>query len=227
MRHTPVLLVLLAVVAGCGSRDAGAGTWAPVETPIQTPWTAEVSPENVHPEYPRPQMVRERWASLNGLWNYAVVGAEDPQPRYWDGRILVPFCIESSLSGVGRRVFPKNALWYSTTFRVPRSWKKDRVLLNFEAVDWSAEVYVNGHLAGRHTGGYTSFSFDITPYLKRGKQELVVKVLDGTDNGEQPRGKQVSKPSGIWYTPVTGIWQSVWIEPVRAAAMTSRLYSSR
>ena len=223
MRHTPVLLVLLAVVAGCGSRDAGTGTWTPVKSPIQTPWTAEVSPENVHPEYPRPQMVRERWASLNGLWNYAVVEAEDPQPRYWDGRILVPFCIESSLSGVGRRVFEKNALWYSTTFRVPRSWKKDRVLLNFEAVDWSAEVYVNGHLAGRHTGGYTSFSFDITPYLKRGQQELVVKVLDGTDNGEQPRGKQVSKPSGIWYTPVTGIWQSVWIEPVRSAAITSYL----
>ena len=86
MRHTPVLLVLLAVVAGCGSRDAGTGTWTPVKSPIQTPWTAEVSPENVHPEYPRPQMVRERWASLNGLWNYAVVEAEDPQPRYWDGR---------------------------------------------------------------------------------------------------------------------------------------------
>ena len=223
MRHAPALIVLLAVLAGCGSRDAGNGTWTPVDIPIQTPWTAEVSPTNSHPEYPRPQMVRERWASLNGLWNYAVVGAEDPQPKKWDGQILVPFCIESSLSGVGRRVTPEDALWYSTTFRVPKSWKKDRVLLNFEAVDWSTEVYVNGHLAGRHTGGYTAFSFDVTPYLKRGKQELVVKVLDGTDNGEQPRGKQVSKPSGIWYTPVTGIWQSVWIEPVRSAAITSYL----
>ena len=223
MRHTPVFLALLAVLAGCGSRDAGNGAWAPVDTPIQTPWTAEVSPENAHPEYPRPQMVRERWASLNGLWDYAVVGAEDPQPKKWDGQILVPFCIESSLSGVGRRVFPEEALWYSTTFRVPKSWKKDRVLLNFEAVDWSADVYVNGHLAGRHTGGYTAFSFDVTPYLKKGRQELVVKVLDGTDNGEQPRGKQVSNPSGIWYTPVTGIWQSVWIEPVRRAAIASYL----
>ena len=223
MRHTPALLALLAVLAGCGSRDAGNGAWAPVAAPIQTPWTAEVSPANAHPEYPRPQMVRERWATLNGLWNYAVVGSEDSQPRKWDGQILVPFCIESSLSGVGRRVSPEEALWYSTTFRVPKAWKKDRVLLNFEAVDWSADVYVNGHHVGHHTGGYTSFSFDVTPYLKRGRQELVVKVLDGTDNGEQPRGKQVTNPSGIWYTPVTGIWQSVWIEPVRTAAIASYL----
>ena len=223
MKHIPALLVLLSVLAGCGSRDNGTDGWTPVEIPIRTPWADEVTPENAHPEYPRPQMVRERWASLNGLWNYAVVGADDPQPEKWDGRILVPFCIESSLSGVGRRVSPEEALWYSTTFKVPKSWKKDRILLNFEAVDWSADVYVNGRLAGSHTGGYTAFSIDVTPYLKSGEQQLVVKVLDATDNGEQPRGKQVSNPSGIWYTPVTGIWQSVWMEPVHTEAVTSYL----
>ena len=223
MRHPFAAVLLLALIAGCGQKPAETFTWAPAEVPISTPWAAEVSPANAHPEYPRPQMVRERWASLNGLWDYAVVPADAGEPSQWDGRILVPFCIESSLSGVGRRVSPQEALWYSTTFKVPSSWRKERVMLNFEAVDWAAEVYVNGQLAGHHTGGYTAFSFDITPYLKRGEQHLVVKVLDGTDNGEQPRGKQVSEPSGIWYTPVTGIWQSVWIEPVKKAAITSYL----
>ena len=217
------MLVLAAAVAGCGKK-AVEETWAPVEIPIQTAWSAEVSPENAHPEYPRPQLVREKWASLNGLWDYAVVAADAPQPKEWDGQILVPFCIESSLSGVGRRVTAEEALWYSTTFKVPSDWKKQRVMLNFDAVDWAADVYVNDQLAGHHTGGYTAFSFDVTPYLKsRGKQRLVVKVLDATNCGEQPSGKQVTNPSGIWYTPVTGIWQSVWIEPVRTAAVTSYL----
>ena len=223
MRHPFVAVLLAAAVIGCGKK-ADTGTWAPAEIPIQTPWSAEVSPANAHPEYPRPQMVRAQWASLNGLWDYAVVPAEDPEPKAWDGQILVPFCIESSLSGVGQRVTAEQALWYSTTFKVPRSWKKQRVLLNFEAVDWSAEVFVNDQLVGHHTGGYTAFSFDVTPYLKkRGAQKLVLKVLDATNCGEQPCGKQVTKPSGIWYTPVTGIWQSVWIEPVRSAAVTSYL----
>ena len=223
MRHPFAALLLAAAVVGCGKK-AAPEAWAPAPIPIQTPWADEVSPENVHPEYPRPQMVREKWASLNGLWDYAVVPAEDPKPKQWDGQILVPFCIESSLSGVGMRVTADQALWYSTTFKVPSAWRKHRVMLNFEAVDWSAEVYVNDRLVGHHTGGYTAFSFDVTPYLKgRGKQKLAVKVLDATDNGEQPRGKQVSNPNGIWYTPVTGIWQSVWMEPVRNAAVTSYL----
>ena len=224
MRRSFVSCVLLAVVvAGCGKKSADAD-WVPAEIPIQTSWTAEVSPANAHPEYPRPQMVREDWASLNGLWDYAVVHVDDPQPKQWDGRILVPFCIESSLSGVGRRVSQDEALWYSTKFRVPSAWKKQRVILNFEAVDWATEVYVNDQLVGHHTGGYTSFSFDVTPYLKkRGEQKLVLRVVDGTNNGEQPCGKQVTNPNGIWYTPVTGIWQSVWIEPVRSAAVTSYL----
>ena len=142
MRHPVVAIFLVAAVVGCGKK-AAPEAWAPAEIPIQTPWTAEVSPANAHPEYPRPQMVRENWASLNGLWDYAVVPADDPQPKEWDGQILVPFCIESSLSGVGQRVTAEQALWYSTTFKVPRAWKRQRVMLNFEAVDWSADVFVN------------------------------------------------------------------------------------
>ena len=190
MRHPFAALLLAAAVVGCGKK-AAPEAWTPAPIPIQTPWADEVSPENAHPEYPRPQMVREKWASLNGLWDYAVVPAEDPKPKQWDGQILVPFCIESSLSGVGMRVTADQALWYSTTFKVPSAWRKQRVILNFEAVDWSAEVYVNDQLVGHHTGGYTAFSFDVTPFLKgRGKQKLAVKVLDATDNGEQPRGKR-------------------------------------
>ena len=224
MKHPFAAILLVAAVVGCGKKDADKGLWHPAEIPIQTPWTAEVSPANAHPEYPRPQLVREQWASLNGLWDYAIVPADDPKPKKWDGQILVPFCVESSLSGVGRRVTAEDALWYSTTFKVPSKWKRHRVMLNFEAVDWAAEVYVNDQLAGHHTGGYTAFSLDVTPFLKgRGKQKLVVKVLDATNCGEQPTGKQVTNPNGIWYTPVTGIWQSVWIEPVRSAAVTSYL----
>ena len=197
--------------------------WEPAGDRIRTAWADEVTPENVHPEYPRPQLVRSRWQSLNGLWDYAIVGKDAPQPVCPDGKILVPFCVESSLSGVGKWVGKDHALWYNTTFTVPASWK-ERVLLNFDAVDWRAEVYVNGQAVGSHTGGYTAFSFDITPFLvKEGVQQLTVKVLDGTDNGEQPRGKQVSDPRGIWYTPVTGIWQSVWIEPVAAASISDYL----
>jgi beta-galactosidase/beta-glucuronidase len=224
MMKKMMLLAAVSLAAACGKKAAGPGDWAPVDIPIRTSWSAEVSPANAHPEYPRPQMVREKWASLNGLWDYAVVEADAPQPKEWDGQILVPFCIESSLSGVGRRVSAEEALWYSTTFKVPSDWKKQRVMLNFGAVDWAADVYVNDQLAGHHTGGYTAFSFDVTPYLKgRGKQRLTVKVLDATNCGEQPSGKQVTNPSGIWYTPVTGIWQSVWIEPVRTSAVTSYL----
>ena len=224
MKSPIAAALLLALVSVCCQKKADTVAWAPAEIPIQTPWTAEVSPANAHPEYPRPQMVREKWASLNGLWDYAVVAADAEEPKDWDGQILVPFCIESSLSGVGRRVSADEALWYSTTFKVPSAWKKQRIMLNFEAVDWATEVYLNGKQVGRHTGGYTAFSFDVTPYLKKhGKQRLVLKVLDGTNNGEQPCGKQVTNPSGIWYTPVTGIWQSVWIEPVRTAAVTSYL----
>ncbi len=187
--------------------------WEPVGNPLRTRWAEDVSPENVHPEYPRPQMLRGDWKSLNGLWDYAIVPKDAEKPSAYDGQILVPFVPESSLSGVGKRVGEDNALWYRTAFSVPSSWKRQRTLLHFEAVDWAAEVYLNGTLIAYHTGGYTPFSVDITPYLKGNSQQLVVKVLDTTDKGAKiPRGKQVSEPGSIWYTPVTGIWQSVWLE---------------
>ena len=200
-------MTALLAVAACGNG------WKPVEGRIMTRWADEVDPQNTLGEYPRPSMVRDgQWTSLNGLWDYAIVPAESPQPAQWDGRILVPFAPESALSGVGRTVGEENALWYKTSFKAATG---GRQLLHFDAVDWQAEVWVNGIKAGEHSGGYTRFTLDVTPCLKgSGKQELVVRVLDGTDNGKQPRGKQVREPEGIWYTAVTGIWQSVWTETV-------------
>lgn len=206
-------LVLSLMTAGTVS----AQSWAPAGDRIRTAWAEEVTPENVHKEYPRPQMVRPDWKSLNGLWEYSITPKNAAVPEKFDGQILVPFAVESSLSGVGRMLTPEDALWYKTTFRVPSAWKGKRLMLNFEAVDWQADVIVNDIQVGRHTGGYTHFSFDITPYLKSGDNTLVVRVEDSTDNDFQPRGKQVRTPSGIWYTAVSGIWQSVWIEPVAKA----------
>lgn len=192
---------------------AAAQSWQPAGDRIRTPWADQVNPSAPLSEYPRPQMQREQWMNLNGLWDYAVLpaGAHFSQP---DGKILVPFCIESSLSGVGRTVGADHNLWYQRTFTLPRNWKGQRILLHFGAVDWRADIWVNGIKAGSHTGGYAPFAFDITDALNAGDNSLLVKVWDGTDTGFQPRGKQVSRPSGIWYTSVTGIWQTVWLEPV-------------
>lgn len=187
--------------------------WKPAESPLETRWAKDVSPDNVLPEYPRPQMKREEWKNLNGLWQYRV-GDEKKNPtdsEEMDGEILVPFAIESALSGVKKRA---ENLQYRRRFTIPEDWEKDRVLLHFGAVDWQSEVYVNGQQVGSHKGGYDSFSFDITEYLETGENEIVVDVYDPTDDGDQPRGKQVKDPQGIWYTPVTGIWQTVWMEPV-------------
>ena len=189
--------------------------WKPVGDKIKTPWAEKVDPANVLPEYPRPQMVRSQWVNLNGLWDYAIKPVGAMEPKTMDGKILVPFAVESSLSGVQKGLTEKDELWYRRTFSVPAAWKGSNVLLNFGAVDWKADVFVNDILAGSHTGGFTPFSLDITPYLNaKGEQKLVVRVFDGTDKGYQPRGKQVLNPNGIWYTPVSGIWQTVWIEPV-------------
>ncbi|WP_020531981.1 glycoside hydrolase family 2 protein [Flexithrix dorotheae] len=189
--------------------------WAPVEGKIMTRWANEVSTDKPLNEYPRPQMVRENWYNLNGLWDYAILPKEENLPVKFDGKILVPFAIESALSGVGKTVGKDHNLWYKTTFTAPKKQKGEKVLLHFGAVDWEAEVFINGEKAGLHQGGYDPFSFDITALLKsKGSQELVVRVWDPTDEGPQPRGKQVKRPEGIWYTPVTGIWQTVWLETV-------------
>lgn len=227
MKHFSILsaAVLICCCACNGSKVAAPSlsidpsAWAPAGEHIKTRWAAQVSPDNVLPEYPRPQMVREEWKSLNGLWEYSITPKEQESWQGADGQILVPFAVESSLSGVGRLVTPDESLWYRTTFTVPKQWKKKNIKINFDAVDWASEVYLNGTLVGKHTGGYTAFSYDLTPYLTKGVQELVVKVDDATDNNVQPRGKQVSNPRGIWYTAVTGIWQSVWLEPVSSAAI--------
>ena len=190
--------------------------WSPAGDHIMTPWGEALDPAAVHQEYPRPQLVRSDWKCLNGLWDYAVTGKDDIKPSTFEGKILVPFGIESALSGVGRVFNEDDALWYETTVSIPSSWraKGKAVLLNFEAVDWSAEVYVNDKFVGSHTGAYTHFSFDITSYLKGGKAKITVRVIDGTNNDFQPRGKQVKSPGGIWYTADSGIWQTVWMESV-------------
>jgi hypothetical protein len=185
-------------------------------TRLQTRWAAQVTPDKVLPEYPRPQLARKNWTNLNGTWSYAIAEAAADRPAAFDGRILVPFPIESQLSGAGVWVSPQQRLWYRRTFATPQLPSGQRLLLNFGAVDWEAVVYVNGRPVGEHRGGYDPFTFDITDQLKRdaAEQELVVAVRDPTDDGEQPRGKQVRRPRGIYYTEVTGIWQTVWLEAV-------------
>lgn len=188
--------------------------WKPVGDKIKTDWATQVDPNNVLPEYPRPIMERGEWKNLNGLWNYAIIEKGQPVPASFDGEILVPFAVESSLSGVGKPMDDTKELVYQRTFDVPSAWKGKQVLLHFGAVDWKADVWVNDVKVGSHTGGYAPFSFDITAALNAKSNKLVVKVWDPTDKGYQPRGKQLSNPHGIWYTPVTGIWQTVWLEPV-------------
>ena len=191
--------------------------WKPAGDKIKTQWANKINTSAVLPEYPRPIMERNEWKNLNGLWEYAITDLGGNVPAHFDGQILVPFAVESSLSGVGQRVGAKKELWYSRSFEVPVAWKNKNVLLHFGAVDWKADIWVNDVKVGSHTGGFTPFSFDITAALSgKGNNRLVVKVWDPTDEGYQPRGKQVNNPEGIWYTPVTGIWQTVWLEPVTA-----------
>ena len=193
---------------------AAIAQYAPAGDKIKTQWAEKVSPDNALPEYPRPMMVRPDWKNLNGLWQYAITPKGEKAPQKYEGDILVPFCIESSLSGVQKEVGPDNALWYQKTFSVPANWKSGRVLLHFGAVDWMADVWVNDIKVGSHTGGYTPFTFDITQALKGKQNEIVVRVWDPTNSSYIPHGKQVIKPRGIFYTSVTGIWQTVWLENV-------------
>jgi hypothetical protein len=215
-----------------------AADWKPAEGRMMTRWGREYTAENAVERvqalgYPRPQLQREDWQNLNGLWEYAIRPKDDGKPDSWDGQILVPFAAESALSGVMKNVGPENRLWYRRTITVPDTFKHPRILLHFGAVDWHATVWVDGKELGEHKGGYDPFSFDITdaidfspvrvPSGQPREHEIVVSVWDPSDAGFQPRGKQVQKPHGIWYTPVTGIWQTVWLEPVNPLRVTDLL----
>jgi beta-galactosidase/beta-glucuronidase len=209
----------------CVSMNAMAQqNWQLVKGKITTEWASKVDPANTLPEYPRPQMVRKDWKNLNGLWQYAILPkANQTIPQQWQGSILVPFAVEAALSGVGKTVGKDSILWYKRSITVPNT-KNKNLLLHFGAVDWQCTVFVNGKEVGSHQGGYDPFSFDITNALVKGnQQEIAVRVWDPSDDGPQPRGKQIKNPHGIWYTPVTGIWQTVWLEPVPKTYVTSTI----
>ena len=195
--------------------------WKIAENPILTKWASEVDPLKPWLQYPRPDMVRNAWINLNGLWDYSVT-QKGKKPEKWDGSILVPYPVESALSGVRKKISEKENLWYKRDFSIPNIWKKKNILLNFEACDWETTVWVDGKEVGTHRGGYDPFTFDITEALDNKKlHELLVCVWDPTDKGTQPRGKQVTSPGSIWYTSTTGIWQTVWIEPVNKSYIAS------
>lgn len=201
--------------------------WHPKGNHIKTRWAAEVDPENTLPEYPRPLMRRDEWKNLNGLWEYAITG-QNELPKEYEGQILVPFPIESSLSGVMRPLEPGKALWYKREIIIPEEWAGKKIMLNFGAVDYQTDVYVNG-LSGRdkvgsHTGGHTAFSFDITKKISDNRATIFVKVIDNTDERMQPVGKQRRYPNGggdIFYTSTSGIWQTVWVEPVETVSISN------
>ena len=212
MKILPVALVAAALLTFC--TDGRSPAWQPSENPLFTGWVEDIDPLSPWPEYPRPGMVRDAWMSLNGLWEYAICGRDEERPDP-EGKILVPYPVESALSGVRRMMSDSLALWYSREFVIPKTWKDKQLVLNFEASDWETRIWIDDNYAMGHRGGYDPFSCNITPYLSgRKKHTIVVRVTDPVDRGSQPRGKQVSQPKGIWYTPTTGIWQSVWLEPV-------------
>lgn len=189
--------------------------WKMAEENIVTRWAEEIDPVRVLPEYPRPQMRRDDWCNLNGLWDYAVKPVADEKfPEKYEGKILVPFPIESALSGVKRMLMPDENLWYRRNFKIPEEWTGKKLLLHFGAVDWKTEIWINGNKAGQHTGGFYPFTFEISGFVKEGENELVVRVWDPGNTFGQERGKQSLKPGGIFYTPSSGIWQTVWMEPV-------------
>lgn len=209
--------VTIAAALFCLGLDAGAqANWAPAGQKIKTDWAESLNASNPLPEYPRPQLVRKAWTNLNGLWQYTILPRSQASvPASFSGNILVPFAVESSLSGVGKTVGKDSVLWYQRSVSLPASARKGRTLLHFGAVDWQCTVWVNGKEVGSHEGGYDPFSFDITDALNKGAaQNIAIRVWDPSDDGPQPRGKQVKKPESIWYTPVTGIWQTVWMESV-------------
>jgi len=207
------MVVLLGGVAAAGARDESASAeWHPGKAPLMTRWAADVDPANPLPEYPRPQFAREDWMSLNGLWDCGITPDSATNFPSLARKILVPFPIESALSGVMTNLDEHSKLWYRKKFTVPEKWNGRHVRLHFGGVDWECEVWINGRPIGRHQGGYDAFTFDVTGALKGGGEDLVVCVADPTE-GDQPRGKQSRTPEGIFYTSTSGIWRTVWLEP--------------
>lgn len=192
--------------------------WQPKGDKIKTPWADKVTPENVWRTYPRPQLQRSEWMNLNGLWEYAVTPLDVAKKQVvFEGEILVPFAIESSLSGVQKKFLPTDKLWYRKEFSLNKDWRGKNVILHFGSVDYECNVWLNNRLVGSHKGGNNPFSFDITKYLKRdGVQILELSVVDPTDTKTVTRGKQRIGQGGIMYTPVSGIWKTVWLEPVES-----------
>ena len=189
--------------------------WSPKGDKIKTKWGKNLDPEKVWQEYPRPQLERKDWLNLNGAWSYSITQKDAQKPETPDGKILVPFPLESSLSGVMGNLTNKQVIWYEKEFEIPQDWGNKNILLHFGAVDWKCELYINGYNVGEHEGGYSSFYFDITQRLnKEGKNKIILKVYDPTNFGYQPVGKQTKSPGSIWYTSISGIWQTVWLEPV-------------
>lgn len=220
MKRSVILLSAIVIILSqqCTQQESN---WKIMDNPLLTEWAIKVDPVKPWPEYPRPDMVREEWINLNGLWDYAITDRE-VKPQKWDGKILVPFPLESALSGVKRNITDTENLWYRTTFSLPGKWKKRHILLNFEASDWETRIWIDGKEAGIHRGGYDPFSFEISGLLNEDRShELLVCVWDPTNKGPQLRGKQVNKPAGIWYTPTTGIWQTVWLEPVEKSHVSA------
>lgn len=213
MKNKFVFFVLISITL------VQAQSWKALEGKVMSKWAKTVNPENAWQEYPRPQFERTQWKNLNGLWDYAILKANQIQPKRYQGKILVPFSFESPLSGIGKKISPEDKMWYRKSFELPKNWSGKDVVIHFEAVDYKCAVWVNDILVGSHKGGFDRFSFNITPYLKsNGQQKIVLAVEDATNFSSQPRGKQQINPSGIYYTPVSGIWQTVWLEAVSSEA---------
>jgi hypothetical protein len=221
MRIPKIVSVLSFLILSLSCNHKKEINWKLADNPILTKWASEVDPLKPWLRYPRPDMVRNAWINLNGLWDYAIT-SKGIKPEKWDGSILVPYPVESALSGVRKKISENENLWYKRIFSIPNVWNKKHLLLNFEACDWETIVWVDGNEVGTHRGGYDPFTFDITSFLSKNvHHELLVCVWDPTDKGTQPRGKQVSSPGSIWYTSTTGIWQTVWIEPVNESYIAS------
>lgn len=217
MKNLRLILSFILFLNLCFRAEA----WETKQAPLMTDYAASVTPENALPEYPRPQLVRSDWMNLNGIWQFQVGTSKTQElpDAGWDKEILVPFCVESALSGIMEE--GHSYVWYKRSFTIPEAWNGKEIILHFGSVDWMSEVFVNGVSVGTHRGGYDPFSYNITSRLKTGTNEVVVRVYDPTDDnvadGNQPLGKQRRTLRGIYYTPVTGIWQTVWLEPIAQA----------